>query len=216
MKVKSVSYLGSFADPRAFRVQAARRSRSWAGRTWQIVSNQHAPRPPDLARTSNTPGKTRTINYYLVNEEFFFVDMPGYGYAQVSKAERASWEKLIAAYVAERQSLCGVVQLLDVRHTPTSADRDLLFMVEEAAKPICLVFNKTDKLNRSGRREISRSISAPSRRRRTWLSSAFSSETGKENASCGRGSSRRCSCEAAAGDGRFRDARRFAEVTNER
>lgn len=133
----------------------------------------------NLARTSNTPGKTRTMNYYLVNDAFLLVDMPGYGYAQVSKAERARWERLVAGYVAKRETLCGVVQLLDVRHTPTRADRDLLRLVEGAGRSLCLAFNKVDKLSRTGvAKSIAEHLRALDAAEETAVV-AFSSETGE-------------------------------------
>lgn len=88
------------------------------------------------------------MNYYLVNDAFCLVDMPGYGFAQVSKEERGGWKRLIVGYLGQRKELCGVVQLLDVRHTPSDADRDLAALIEDTGKPLCLAFNKTDKLNR--------------------------------------------------------------------
>src|SRR5690606_27339766 len=71
-----------------------------------------------LARTSQKPGKTQTLNYYLINDAFYFVDVPGYGFAQVSKSERASWGKMIETYLLERKQLKCVIQIVDIRHEP--------------------------------------------------------------------------------------------------
>jgi GTP-binding protein len=149
VKVKSVSYLGSFGDTRSLPPprgpEIAFVGRSNVGKSSLI--NTLVGRK-NLARTSNAPGKTRTVNYYLVNDAFCLVDMPGYGFAQVSKEERGGWKRLIVGYLAQREALCGVVQLLDVRHTPSDADRDLAALIEDTGKPLCLAFNKTDKLSR--------------------------------------------------------------------
>src|SRR6476620_8028607 len=73
-----------------------------------------------LARTSNTPGRTQSINYFLINNSFYFVDLPGYGYAKVSKAMRADWGKLVYDYLSERDELRLSIQLIDSRHEPTA------------------------------------------------------------------------------------------------
>ena len=75
-----------------------------------------------LARVSGSPGKTRTINFYLVNGEFRIVDLPGYGYAKVSKSVSESWGKMMEQYLENRSSLAGVVQLVDIRHAPSALD----------------------------------------------------------------------------------------------
>jgi GTP-binding protein len=79
----------------------------------------------NLAKTSSTPGKTRQINFFRINDSFTFVDLPGYGYAQVSKDERAAWARLIESYLTDREQLKLVVALSDIRHEPTALDRDL-------------------------------------------------------------------------------------------
>src|SRR5258708_23008402 len=78
-----------------------------------------------LARTSNTPGRTQSINFFLVNESFYFVDLPGYGYAKVSKTMRADWGKMAEEYLAEREELALCIQLIDSRHKPTALDIQL-------------------------------------------------------------------------------------------
>src|SRR4051812_34690918 len=78
-----------------------------------------------LARTSNTPGRTQSINFFLINERFYFVDLPGYGYAKVSKTMRADWGKMAEEYLADRQELALSIQLVDSRHKPTELDRQL-------------------------------------------------------------------------------------------
>lgn len=76
----------------------------------------------NLARTSSQPGKTRVLNFYKINSQFFFVDLPGYGYAKVSMTQRQEWGKMIERYLLERQQLAGVVQLIDLRHPPSEDD----------------------------------------------------------------------------------------------
>src|SRR5947208_7081098 len=72
-----------------------------------------------LARTSNTPGRTQSINFFLINESFYFTDLPGYGYARVSKAMRSDWGKMAEEYLAKRRELVLSIQLVDSRHSPT-------------------------------------------------------------------------------------------------
>ena len=76
-----------------------------------------------LARTSSKPGKTQTLNFYKIEEQLFFVDVPGYGYAKVSKSSRETWGKMIEQYLTEREELQAVIQIVDLRHPPTKDDR---------------------------------------------------------------------------------------------
>ncbi len=150
MKIKTVTYLGSFGDAGPFPdpkgPEIAFLGRSNVGKSSLI--NTLVGRRSNVARTSNTPGKTRTANYYLVNDEFCFVDMPGYGYAQVSKTERAKWVRLIDSYVAERTVLKGVVLLLDVRHSPSRGDKETAESLRDLGRRCCLAFNKIDKIKK--------------------------------------------------------------------
>ncbi|MGX1826265.1 ribosome biogenesis GTP-binding protein YihA/YsxC, partial [Heyndrickxia sporothermodurans] len=75
-----------------------------------------------LARTSSKPGKTQTLNFYKIEESLFFVDVPGYGFAKVSKSEREAWGKMIETYITTREQLCAVLQIVDLRHPPTKDD----------------------------------------------------------------------------------------------
>src|SRR5690348_8215623 len=78
-----------------------------------------------LARTSNTPGRTQSINFFLINEQFYFADLPGYGFAKVSKTMRADWGKMAEDYLSDRDQLALCVQLVDARHAPTKLDKQL-------------------------------------------------------------------------------------------
>lgn len=102
-----------------------------------------------LARTSNTPGRTQSINYFLINDAFYFVDLPGYGYAKVSKAMRADWGKLAEQYLSKPSGLALCVQLIDSRHNPTGLDLQLNEWLSEYAKPSVIVATKADKLSRN-------------------------------------------------------------------
>lgn len=101
------------------------------------------------ARTSSSPGKTQTINYYNINEEMFFVDLPGYGYAKVSKEERAKWGVMIEKYLHTSPSLKAVFLLVDSRHEPSANDKDMYkWIIHNGFYPI-VIATKADKLKRS-------------------------------------------------------------------
>ena len=103
----------------------------------------------NLARTSSSPGKTVTINFYNVNEEFFLVDLPGYGYAKASLTERAKWGKMIEKYLGTRESLKAVVLLVDIRHAPTKDDVMMYNWIVETGLTPVIVATKLDKIKRS-------------------------------------------------------------------
>jgi GTP-binding protein len=100
-----------------------------------------------LARTSNTPGRTQSINFFLVNESFYFTDLPGYGYAKVSKTVRQSWGKMAEDYLSKRDELVLSVQLIDVRHPPMPLDRELQEWLIYNDRPHIVVATKADKLS---------------------------------------------------------------------
>jgi len=104
-----------------------------------------------LAHTSSTPGRTQTINFYLINQRFCFVDLPGYGYARVARDTKQAWWALVERYLIERRELRGVVHLVDARHEPTRDDRDLEEFLRSAALPSLVVLTKADKVGRGAR-----------------------------------------------------------------
>ncbi len=109
-----------------------------------------------LARTSNTPGRTQSINFFLINEELYFADLPGYGYARVSKTMRADWGKMAEEYLADREELALCIQLIDSRHKPTSLDIQLNEWLEHNKKPHLIVATKADKISNN---ELQKSLS---------------------------------------------------------
>lgn len=112
-------------------------------------------RQKGLAKTSAKPGKTQTINHFLVDESWYLVDLPGYGYAGVSRTARASWGVMIEKYLTKRENLYCTFVLLDSRLTPQAIDLDFIQWMGSKSLPFCLVFTKADKLKRS---ELTRSI----------------------------------------------------------
>ena len=102
-----------------------------------------------LARTSNTPGRTRLINFFLVNDSFHLVDLPGYGYARVPFGERDSWRKMVESYLKTRESLRGVLLLVDCRHPPTQMDLQMYGWLKFRGLPAAVAATKADKLSRS-------------------------------------------------------------------
>jgi GTP-binding protein len=104
-----------------------------------------------LAKTSSTPGKTRTINFYLLNDSFYLVDLPGFGYASVPGSERRSWKQMIEGYMKERSELRGVLVILDVRRDPGETEEALCDWIESIGLTPVVVLTKADKFSK-GRR----------------------------------------------------------------
>lgn len=107
-----------------------------------------------LAKISSTPGKTQVINHFLINDEWYLVDLPGYGYARVSKSSRADWGKMINAYLTRRENLTCVCVLLDSRHPPQAVDLEFMEKLGEDGVPFVMVFTKTDKQSTSRTNEL--------------------------------------------------------------
>ncbi|MEH7106656.1 MULTISPECIES: ribosome biogenesis GTP-binding protein YihA/YsxC [Bacillaceae] len=99
-----------------------------------------------LARISSKPGKTQTLNFFLINEELFFVDVPGYGYAKVSKTERAAWGKMIETYFTTREQLKSCVLIVDLRHPPTEDDVMMYDFLKHYEIPCIVIATKADKI----------------------------------------------------------------------
>jgi GTP-binding protein len=106
-----------------------------------------------LARTSSTPGRTQSINFFLINDEFYFVDLPGYGYAKTSKENRRAWGKLIQKYLAEREQLVLSILIVDARHEPSPLDLQMKSWLQSYGMPYLVVSTKVDKLSSNERRK---------------------------------------------------------------
>ena len=102
-----------------------------------------------LARTSTTPGKTQQMNYYRIDDEVYFVDLPGFGYAKVSKKERERWGRDIRDYLLKRSTLRLIVHVVDIRHKPSQLDEDFFYWMGTNRMPFCVVLSKADKLSRN-------------------------------------------------------------------
>ncbi|NOU73396.1 YihA family ribosome biogenesis GTP-binding protein [Paenibacillus sp. LMG 31458] len=103
----------------------------------------------NLARTSSQPGKTQTLNYYKINQDLYFVDLPGYGYAKVSKTKREQWGKFIESYLMNRETLRLVMQLVDLRHPPSKDDQAMYEWLRHNDVPVIVVATKADKIPKS-------------------------------------------------------------------
>lgn len=149
-KIKSVRYFKSFADFTSIAEnnfpQIAFAGRSNVGKS--SLLNTITGRK-NLAKISNTPGKTRHLNFFLVNDKIYFVDLPGYGYARTSKFTQRAWKDLIEGYLKSSQNLKGVIQIIDIRHPPFESDIQLGAWLDFYQKKSLLVMTKADKLSRS-------------------------------------------------------------------
>ena len=106
-----------------------------------------------LARTSGTPGRTQSLNFFLINKQFSFVDLPGFGYARVPKNIKSTWGEMVTSYLAKRRVLVLSIQIVDSRHEPTKLDLQLHDWLEHSAKPRLIVATKSDKLSNNELRE---------------------------------------------------------------
>lgn len=102
----------------------------------------------ELAKTSGSPGKTQTINHFLINKSWYLVDLPGYGFAKVSQEKRADWQKMIRNYLTRRENLMNIFVLADLRIAPQASDISFINWLGEQEIPLSLVFTKSDKLSK--------------------------------------------------------------------
>jgi GTP-binding protein len=146
--IRSLEFLGPMATVGGWRPQNDLPEVAFAGRSNVGKSSllNKLVRRKAFARVSNTPGRTREINFFKVNDQFVLADLPGYGYARISKERKAEWRPLIEGYLRSSSELRGVVQLLDVRHDPTEDDRQMLDFLAELETPTVVVLTKVDKL----------------------------------------------------------------------
>ncbi|HYG15516.1 MAG TPA: ribosome biogenesis GTP-binding protein YihA/YsxC [Bacteroidia bacterium] len=146
MEIESVRFTGSYTLmdklPKDGKPEVAFIGRSNVGKSSLI--NMLTGRK--IAKTSSTPGKTQTINHFLIDDAWYLVDLPGYGYAKVSKDQRAKWETMINTYLLKREELYCVFVLIDSRVPPQKSDLDFITMLGENGLPVGLIFTKTDKL----------------------------------------------------------------------
>ena len=149
--IRRVDYLGPMAAAGGWRPEARLPEVAFSGRSNVGKSSliNALTRRKKLARVSHTPGRTREIHFFAINDRFTLVDLPGYGYARISKARKAEWRPLIEGYLRTSPVLAGVVQLLDVRHTPSGDDEQMLDFLAELGAPTVVALTKVDKLARA-------------------------------------------------------------------
>ncbi len=149
MNWNKAEYVRSAASERDFlrdgRAQVAMAGRSNVGKSSVINT---LVRRKNLARVGNSPGKTRQVNYFLLDDTFYLVDLPGYGYARVSQAERQRWGRLMEAYFAKVSLNLGLL-IVDARHKPTADDCTMAQWFKDSGCPFVVVANKMDKLKKS-------------------------------------------------------------------
>jgi GTP-binding protein len=150
MKVTNAKFVKSAFEesqwPRDARPEVAFLGRSNVGKSSMINSLL---RVKGLARTSNTPGRTQALNFFLINERFYFVDLPGYGFARVPRDVREAWGQLVTDYLAKRDSLVLSIHIVDSRHEPTKLDLQLREWLLAEGKPFLTVATKSDKLSQN-------------------------------------------------------------------
>lgn len=163
MKPKSATFVTSAVKPSGFPPatlpEIAFAGRSNVGKSSLINTLAGVPK---LARTSNTPGRTRLINWFRVvpdkGQPIFFVDLPGYGYAKVSRAMRESWRPLIESYISARKVLCGLVVLIDIRRGVEEEEKELVEWLRILDVPLIVVLTKCDKLAKNKRLPVAMAV----------------------------------------------------------
>src|SRR5882762_8094537 len=177
MKITSTEFLRSSfkpADwPGGFVPEIAFMGRSNVGKS-SLINSLLSVR--GLARTSSTPGRTQSLNFFLINERFRFVDLPGFGYARVPKAIKSSWGEMVSGYLAKREQLVLSIHIVDSRHEPTTLDLQLHEWLEHSARPGLIVATKSDKLSNN---ELKQSLGRVQRVFSDDRVVAFSAKTGR-------------------------------------
>jgi GTP-binding protein len=163
--IRSLEFIGGMASAIGWRPPNPLPEVAFAGRSNVGKSSllNRLVRRKAFARVSRTPGRTREVNFFRVNDQFVLVDLPGYGYAKVSKERKAEWRPLIEGYLNGSEQLRGIVQLLDIRRDPTDDDLEMLDFLADLGVPTVVVVTKTDKLSKSAAasrvRELASSLS---------------------------------------------------------
>ena len=178
MEIKRASFITSMAEYRDYPgiglVEVALAGKSTVGKSSMI---NKLCRQNKLARTSSTPGKTRLLNVYTINEALQLIDLPGYGFAKVAKDEKMRWMDMMEGYFADSATLRHVLHLVDIRHDPTADDRDMNAFLRSHDIPFTVIATKADKISRGARMKyiaaICRGLAV-----QPWEVIAFSSEDG--------------------------------------
>jgi GTP-binding protein len=155
-----VEFVGSFPDPR-IQMEPVRPEIAFIGRSnvgKSSLLNALVGRP-GLARVSGSPGKTTLLNFYRL-PQLYLVDLPGYGFARASKSDRAGYRKLVTGYLRTRETLAGIVWLLDIRHDPSREDLEMQELLIASGRPVLATFTKADKLTRSALRVRERELAS--------------------------------------------------------
>jgi GTP-binding protein len=153
--IRKLEFIGGMASAGGWRPESELPEIAFAGRSNVGKSSllNRLVRRKSFARVSRTPGRTREINFFRVNSSFVLADLPGYGYARISKEKKADWKPLIEGYLRGTKTLVGVVQLLDIRREPSDDDIAMIDYLAELELPTIVVLTKADKLSRLGAEE---------------------------------------------------------------
>ncbi len=153
--IRNVEFIGGMAEKHGWRPESSLPEVAFAGRSNVGKSSllNILVRRKSFARVSRTPGRTREINFFRVNNTFVLVDLPGYGYARISKAKKAEWRPMIESYLRRTTQLRGIVLLLDIRREPSEDDRAMLDFLAELGVPTIVALTKADKLTKADARE---------------------------------------------------------------
>jgi GTP-binding protein len=159
--IRNVEFIGGMAETHGWRPDSSLPEIAFAGRSNVGKSSllNTLVRRKSFARVSRTPGRTREINFFRINNSFVLVDLPGYGYARISKERKAEWRPMIESYLRRTTQLRGIVQLLDIRREPSEDDRAMLDFLAELEVPTIVALTKADKLSKAGARAQAASIS---------------------------------------------------------
>jgi GTP-binding protein len=153
--IRNVEFIGGMAEKHGWRPESSLPEVAFAGRSNVGKSSllNALVRRKSFARVSRTPGRTREINFFRINNSFVLVDFPGYGYARISKEKKAEWRPMIESYLRRTTQLRGIVLLLDIRREPSEDDRAMLDFLAELEVPTIVALTKSDKLSKAAAHE---------------------------------------------------------------
>ena len=159
--IRNVEFIGGMAEKHGWRPDSPLPEVAFAGQSNVGKSSllNSLVRRKSFARVSRTPGRTREINFFRVNNGFVLVDLPGYGYARISREKKSEWRPMIESYLRRTTQLRGIVLLLDIRREPSDDDRAMLDFLAEVEVPTIVALTKTDKLSKAMAQERAAEIS---------------------------------------------------------